>query len=172
MDDDEATRVAAMIGELWPNPPMGEMRITMYAMALGVIPTMTEAVKAVNRLFLDEQYQPTPGQVIDACGGTEGGVAAWMRVLRGAEAVQSRRPMPPDLTGDDLEPLRTVGQTLNTLPTNNGYQVEKLRKEYLTAYRDRSRSHLAARIDPPTRTALPADAGTPIDVGGTIKRIR
>jgi hypothetical protein len=150
MKDAEATQVTMVIGELWPKPPMSEVRATFYAAALSSIPTIEIAMKAVNKLFLRERFQPTAGDVIDICLALEPlAIGAWEQIVTSAALVASREPLGDNHpTPEALTALRSSGRTLGDLPVNDSWAMERIRTKFLDTYRETQRDKL---IDNPQK---------------------
>ena len=149
MTEQEATKIAMLVGDLWPNTPMGRTRASFFAAAIMHIPEFADAARAVNRLFLDERFAPTPGQIIDLVDGTErAALAAWNRVASGDLALS---------THEDRAVLRAVGYTHSTLPPSERDR-ERTRTAFMSAYRDQERDKLTTSTTTRQLEKGPTDA--------------
>jgi|JI10StandDraft_1071094.scaffolds.fasta_scaffold329635_2 hypothetical protein len=150
MNDKEAVEVAQLVAKLWPSPGMDGVRCTFYARALTVVPDHVSAIEAVSRLFVDERFQPTPGQVIDAALGdlTSLGATGWEAIVGRAAEIAGGRPVDAPLSTELMTALRasslTVGMVGQSL--NNDKQLSALRRRFLTGYRDTKRAEAAGKL--------------------------
>lgn len=136
MDDAEAVKLTSLIADLWPHPPMSDVRKAFYAKALATaIPTYELGLRAVDALFVSERYAPTPGDVIDRVLGV--GVLVeveWGQLIGMAGAIQTGTPLSEtiDLAPEALALFRSVvPRGFRGLPLKDHVQQNRYHNEYL-----------------------------------------
>lgn len=145
MTPEEAVKVAGLIADLWPRPELTGRRLAFYATALTGIPTMDAGVRAVNDLFVSERFQPTPGDVIDSALDVDGSADdQWQRVVAAASDIAARRKVGvmPDPVA--LAVVRRLCGSLSDVPVQYRGDREKVRAEFLPAYRKAARAAATA----------------------------
>ena len=153
MNELEATKVAKIVGELWPTPPMTDMREAFYATAISDIPTFDQAVEGVNALFVTERFQPTPGEVIDAALNLGSrAVEAW-EALRTAASLHAQRLPVGEVPRAASAALRASGWALRDMPVDNLWQMEKIRQAFHRTYIAQERSRAAHAVEAPRAVA-------------------
>lgn len=150
MNESEALEVVQLVGELWPNPPMTGVRRAFYARALVVIGSQPAAIDAVSALFVDERFQPAPGDIIDrALGVACAALDAWeLIVAHSGELAAGRQPDVIELP----EPVRLAmnaagarfGQVRQALDRSR--ELQALRDRFVVAYRDTMRAAAAGEL--------------------------
>jgi hypothetical protein len=150
MTNEEALEVAQLVAKLWPSPAMDGVRCTFYARALTVIPEHVGAINAVSELFVDERFQPTPGQVIDRalCGSTSAGAIAWESLLARATEIHAGRPVASLLDVATMDALRSAGMSVGHIAKalDQHRTLDNLRTRFLTGYRDSMRDAAAGKL--------------------------
>lgn len=166
MDDQSAVEIVTLIAELWPNPPMNDARRAFYSSAVAVIDNPEDAVRALHTIFLDNSsFAPAPGTIIDLCLACDPAAhAAWAALT--TYAVAGGAPPPQDA----LAVLRADGLTVGTLPIDNSWQMEKLRRQFVDTYRRTRRADALRESAPEIAPAAPV-ALNPIDTTGVARRI-
>ncbi len=150
MNETEAMEAVALVSRLWPTPAMDEVRGAFYARALSVIPGRDDAIRAVSELFVDERFQPTPGQVIDRalCGSTSAGAIAWESLLARATEIHAGRPVASLLDVATMDALRSAGMSVGHIAKalDQHRALDQLRTRFLTGYRDSMRDAAAGKL--------------------------
>lgn len=149
MTNEEALEVSALIAELWPTPVMTGVRQAFYARSLAVIGDQRAAMDAVAALFVDERFQPAPGDIIDAAlGVATGGADAWELIVAYAgELAAGRRPV-IELPEPVRRAMSASGARFGAVhaAAGNNRQTEALRTAFLAAYRDVMRAAAAGEL--------------------------
>ena len=150
MTNEEALEVAQLVAKLWPSPVMDGVRCAFYARALAVIPDHHAAVSAVSTLFVDERFQPTPGQVIDRalCGSASAGAVAWEHLLARATEIHAGRAVDGHLDVAAMDALRSAGMSVGHIAKSLDQHraLDQLRTRFLTGYRDSMRDAAAGKL--------------------------
>lgn len=150
VQDSEAVKLATTVADLWPHPPMSDMRRTFYAKALGAaIPTFEDGLRAVDALFLTERYAPTPGDVIDRALSIGPSLdREWTELMCMATAMQSRASYEASSLGPEaLRMLRVIipGGFLS-VPLHDQHSLERYRAQYVKRRGEQLRSQAAGRL--------------------------
>ncbi len=154
MTPEEAVKVAALVADLWPRPELTGRRLAFFATALTGIPTMDAGVRAVNDLFVSERWQPTPGDVIDAALDVDGAADdQWQLVVAAASDIAHRRAVGsmPDKVAMGV--VRRLCGSLSDVPVALVREREKMRVEFLPAYKKAARA-AATAVAPDGRLEL------------------
>jgi hypothetical protein len=150
MTNEEAVEVAQLVAKLWPSPGMDGVRCTFYARALTVIPNHVDAINAVSQLFVDERFQPTPGQVIDRalCGSASVGAIAWESLLARATEIHAGRQVNGGLDVATMDALRAAGMSVGAIAKalDQRKALDQLRTRFLTGYRESFRDAAAGKL--------------------------
>lgn len=149
MNESEALEVTRLVAELWPNPPMTGVRQAFYARSLTVIGSQAAAMDAVSQLFVDERFQPAPGDIIDAAlGVATGGQDAWELIVAYAGELQGGRRPTIELPEPVRRAMSASGARFGAVQAvaGNHRQTEALRTAFLTAYRDVMRAAAAGEL--------------------------
>lgn len=149
MNHDEALEVAQLVAELWPNPPMNGVRQAFYARALVVIGAQAAALDAVAALFLDERFQPAPGEVIDrALNVASGALDAWELLHIAAAEVAAGRATTMSWPEPVRQAMAASGARVAAIAgaVNNQRELQRLRDRFLDAYRDTMRAAAAGEL--------------------------
>lgn len=149
MNESEALEVTRLVSELWPNPAMTGVRQAFYARALVVIGSQAAAMDAVAALFVDERFQPAPGDIIDAAlGVATGGQDAWELIVAYAAELQGGRRPTIELPEPVRRAMSASGARFGAVhaASGNNRQTEALRTAFLAAYRDTMRAAAAGGL--------------------------
>lgn len=121
--------------------------MAFFATALTGIPTVEAGVRAVNDLFVSERFQPTPGDVIDAALNVQGDAdEQWQLVVAAASDIGHRRSvgaMPNKLA---IGVVRRLCGALSDVPVQHRGDRERVRLEFLPAYRRAARAAAVAVV--------------------------
>lgn len=135
MTPEDAVRVATLVGELWPATQLDATRKAFYANALTIIPTADLAIKAVNKLFVTERFQPTPGQIIDdALALDDLSALEWQRITQTAIELQSRQPATVQIDHRAVLVVRRLCGGVAQLPVDNWQQMDRLRSKFISEF--------------------------------------
>lgn len=141
MTPEEAVKVATLVADLWPGTTLDGTRKAFYANSLTVIPTSDLAVKAVNKLFVTERFQPTPGQVIDqALALDDFSALEWQRITQTAIELQARQPASSQVDHRAVLIVRRLCGGISQLPVTNWQQMDRLRSKFITEYTEIQRN--------------------------------
>jgi hypothetical protein len=132
---EEAVKVASLVADLWPATTLEATRKAFYANSLTVIPTSDLAIKAVNKLFVTERFQPTPGQIIDhALALDDLSALEWQRITQTAIELQGRQPASTQVDHRAVLVVRRLCGGIAQLPVSNWQQMDRLRSKFITEY--------------------------------------
>lgn len=135
MTPEEAVQAANLVAELWPASPLDGTRKAFYANALTAIPTSTQAMQAINRLFITERFQPPPGAVIDLALGLDAlADAEWRLILQAATETQSRSPVTIGLDPDGLRIVHRLSGGLVGLPLQDWHRLDRIRNQFIAEF--------------------------------------
>jgi hypothetical protein len=149
MNEAEAMEAVALVSRLWPSPPLDDVRGGFYARALTVIGSQRAAMDAISELFVDERFQPAPGDIIDrALGVATGAPDAWELIVAYARELDAGRQ--PDVALPDPVHAAMVaagarlGQVRKVM--DRPRDLDALRDRFVTAYRDTMRAAAAGEL--------------------------